>query len=199
MIASVRAVLPDRERGAGVTAQLDRAEAAACAAEGRPDDALVLLSRAADQFQALGQPLEVGHCLLEQARIARRRRRFGGAQEATAQALEIFPRRGARPWAEQARHSLTQLETGADSGASGAGDGRSPQPGGVRLTENEQRIAWLVAEGATNKQVADRLFMSVKTIEAALTRVYRKLGIRSRVQLVSHLRHLVHAAERARG
>jgi DNA-binding CsgD family transcriptional regulator len=199
VIASVRAVLPHRDRAGGVTAQLDRAEAAACTAEGRPEDALVLLGRAADRFHLLGQPLEVGHCLLERARVERRRRRFGRAQQATAEALEIFTRCGARPWAEQARHSMAQLETGADGVTSAAGSAGSPSPRRVRLTENEARIALLVSEGATNQQVADRLFMSVKTIEAALTRVYRKLGIRSRVQLGSHLRNLVHGPEQARG
>ncbi len=45
-------------------------------------------------------------------------------------------------------------------------------------------MAALVMEGATNREIAARLFVSVKTVEATLTRVYRKLGIRSRVDLV---------------
>jgi DNA-binding CsgD family transcriptional regulator/tetratricopeptide (TPR) repeat protein len=195
VIGSVRAVLPP-ERGAGVIAELDRAEAAACAAEGELDGALALLERATDRFRALNQPLEVGHCLLERARVERRRRRFARAQETTVQALEIFTRCGARPWTEQARYSLAQLETGpaAETGAAAAGDPVGGT-GAVRLTENEERIALLVSEGATNQQVADRLFMSVKTIEAALTRVYRKLGIRSRVQLGARLRDVLRSAE----
>ncbi len=181
VIRAARAAVGDPARGVGVTAQLDRAEAAVRVGEGDPAEALRLLHGAAERFAALGQPLEVGHCLLERARVERRRRRYARAQSATAEALEIFTRCGARPWAEQARHSIVQWETGLD-------DGRPPAPGAVLLTSNEERIAVLVSEGATNQQVADRLFLSVKTIEAALTRVYRKLGIRSRAQLGARLR-----------
>jgi DNA-binding CsgD family transcriptional regulator len=52
------------------------------------------------------------------------------------------------------------------------------------LAEMERRVAGLVLEGATNREIAARLFISVKTVEATLTRVYRKLGIRSRVDIV---------------
>ena len=55
------------------------------------------------------------------------------------------------------------------------------------LTATEARIAALVREGASNREIATRLFLSVKTIEATLTRIYRKLGVRSRTQLSSRL------------
>jgi DNA-binding CsgD family transcriptional regulator len=48
----------------------------------------------------------------------------------------------------------------------------------------EARVAALVLEGATNREIAASLFISVKTVEATLTRVYRKLGVRSRVDIV---------------
>ncbi|MEV4258160.1 helix-turn-helix transcriptional regulator, partial [Spirillospora sp. NPDC049652] len=51
------------------------------------------------------------------------------------------------------------------------------------LSAMEAKVAGLVAEGATNREIAARLFISVKTVEAALTRTYRKLGVRSRVDL----------------
>jgi DNA-binding CsgD family transcriptional regulator len=54
------------------------------------------------------------------------------------------------------------------------------------LTEAERRIAALVAAGSTNREVADALFLTVHTVETALTRVYRKLGVRSRAEL-AHL------------
>ena len=57
------------------------------------------------------------------------------------------------------------------------------EPGAV-LTSTETQIAGLVAEGLTNREVADRLFLSVKTVEANLSRIYRKLGLRSRADLV---------------
>ena len=52
------------------------------------------------------------------------------------------------------------------------------------LASMERQVAALVMEGATNREIAARLFVSVKTVEATLTRVYRKLGIRSRVDIV---------------
>ncbi|MEU2272864.1 helix-turn-helix transcriptional regulator, partial [Streptomyces olindensis] len=52
------------------------------------------------------------------------------------------------------------------------------------LASMERQVASLVMEGATNREIAARLFISVKTVEATLTRVYRKLGIRSRVDIV---------------
>jgi DNA-binding CsgD family transcriptional regulator len=55
------------------------------------------------------------------------------------------------------------------------------------LTATEARIAAMVREGASNREIATRMFLSVKTVEATLTRIYRKLGVRSRTQLSSRL------------
>ncbi|WUH98198.1 AAA family ATPase [Spirillospora sp. NBC_00431] len=182
VVHAARAVVGDRARGAGVTGRLDRAEACVLAARGEPDDAVALLRQAAALFDRLGQPLETGHCLLEQARIERRRRRAGPARKAAADALEIFLRCGARPWAELARHRLARLDMGLQDGSAPFGAVLN-----AALTDGERRIAVLVGQGATNQQVANRLFLSVKTVEASLTRIYRKLGIRSRSQLGSLL------------
>ncbi|WP_207401101.1 helix-turn-helix transcriptional regulator, partial [Actinomadura roseirufa] len=168
-------------RRVGRDRRADR-HAAVFAARGEHDAAVALLRDAAALFERLGQPLEVGQCLLEEARVERRRRRGAAAREAVTGALEIFQRCGARPWAEQARHRLAGLDLGVQ-------EGPAPIDAVARatLTENERRIAVLVGQGATNQQVAHRLFLSVKTVEAALTRIYRKLGIRSRSQLGSLL------------
>lgn len=58
---------------------------------------------------------------------------------------------------------------------------------GVRLTEVESTVAGLVARGSSNREIAAALFVSVKTVEATLTRVYRKVGVRSRTQLSARL------------
>ncbi|MEV4007966.1 helix-turn-helix transcriptional regulator, partial [Actinomadura sp. NPDC049753] len=116
--------------------------------------------------------------LLHPARVERRRRRGAPARRAAEDALEIFSRCEARPWIEQARHRLSRLETGLRDGPAAAGSAAR-----ASLTEGERRIAVLVGQGATNQQVANRLYLSVKTVEASLTRIYRKLGIRSRAQL----------------
>jgi DNA-binding CsgD family transcriptional regulator len=56
------------------------------------------------------------------------------------------------------------------------------------LTPTEQRVAELVAAGRTNTEIAAALFISVKTVEANLTRIYRKLDLRGRVELARHTR-----------
>jgi DNA-binding CsgD family transcriptional regulator len=60
--------------------------------------------------------------------------------------------------------------------------------GPFELTATEERVAALVAEGRTNRETADALFMSVNTIEWNLSKIYRKLGVRSRTELSAKLR-----------
>ena len=84
-----------------------------------------------------------------------------------------FDRLGAAAFAARARSELERI------------GGRRPSKGG--LTATERQIAELVAEGRSNKEVAAALFMSVKTVEANLSRTYAKLGIRSRAGLARHL------------
>ena len=71
-------------------------------------------------------------------------------------------------WAERARSELARL-------------GGPREPGG--LTATEARVARLAASGMTNREIANSAFMSQKTVEANLSRIYRKLGIRSRAEL----------------
>jgi DNA-binding NarL/FixJ family response regulator len=88
-------------------------------------------------------------------------------------ALDRFEQLGAQVWADKARTELTRIS------------GRTPA--GKELTPSEQRIAELVAEGRTNREVAAELFVTVHTVEAALTRIYSKLGVRSRTELARRL------------
>lgn len=81
---------------------------------------------------------------------------------------------GARLWVERAREELARI------------GGRAPSGG---LTPTEERVADLVAAGRSNKEVADALFVSVRTVEANLTRIYAKLAIRSRTELASLRSH----------
>jgi len=90
-------------------------------------------------------------------------------------ALEIFEQLGARPWIER---------TNAELRAAGA-IRRDPIADPDELSPQEVRVAMAVAEGATNKQVAAGLFLSPKTIDFHLGRVYRKLGIYSRTELAA--------------
>jgi DNA-binding CsgD family transcriptional regulator len=87
--------------------------------------------------------------------------------------LAAFEEMGTPLWAARARGALART---------------APSPGSV-LIPSEQRIAELAAAGMSNQDIAAALFISSKTVEANLTRVYRKLAIRSRAQLGSHLKH----------
>ncbi len=84
-------------------------------------------------------------------------------------ALTLFERFGAGEWAARAQAELARVGL------------RRPAPG--ELTESELRVAELAAAGLTNREVAARLYVSPKTVEANLARVYRKLGIHSRAEL----------------
>ena len=97
--------------------------------------------------------------------------RRGAATPATTleDALARFERLGAPLWAEQTRTELARI------GGRAASDGA--------LTDAESRIAALVAQGHTNREVAAALFLTPHSVETALTRIYRKLGVRSRTEL----------------
>ncbi|MFI8197035.1 helix-turn-helix transcriptional regulator [Streptomyces sp. NPDC085942] len=102
----------------------------------------------------------------------RRGRRRASARAAAQSAADLFTAHQAHPWARTATHTLGRLENApTDHNAR------------LRLTPAEQRCAELAAAGASNRDIATTLTVSVKTVEATLTRVYRKLGLHSRFQL----------------
>ncbi|WP_063831122.1 helix-turn-helix transcriptional regulator [Streptomyces griseus] len=105
----------------------------------------------------------------------RRLRRPGEARGPLRDALVAFERAAAEGWARQARAELR---------ATGAAGGRAPEPAALAaLTPQQQRIARLVADGATNQEVAARLSLSPRTVDHHLRGVYARLQLRSRVEL----------------
>jgi DNA-binding CsgD family transcriptional regulator len=104
----------------------------------------------------------------------RRTRKRADARERLRRALEVFDSLGAVPWSDRARAELR---------ASGETARRRSMPADA-LTEQELAVARLVLNGATNREAADTLFVSPKTIEFHLGNVYRKLEVRSRTDLV---------------
>ena len=115
-------------------------------------------------------PFERARTLLLAGTIHRRRKEKRLADERLREALALFEGIGTPVWAERARAELARIS------------GRAPSGG---LTPTEERVAGLVAQGRSNKEVADALFVSVRTVEANLTRIYAKLGVRSRTELAS--------------
>jgi DNA-binding CsgD family transcriptional regulator len=118
--------------------------------------------------EAAPLPLELARTLIVKGQLERRRKQRGAAAASLGQALAICEQVGAARWAEQARAELARTGT---------------VRGNDELTPSETRVAELAATGLTNREIAATAFMSQKTVEANLSRVYRKLGIRSRAEL----------------
>ncbi len=138
------------------------------------------LERSADEFELalakhhdLAMPLERARTLLCYARLLRRTKRKRAAREKLEDALEIFKSLGTSTWIERATAEHARI-TPSSPGVSG-------------LTPTEARVAALVAGGRTNREVAAELFLTVKTVEANLSRIYDKLDVRSRTQLVGYM------------
>jgi DNA-binding CsgD family transcriptional regulator len=111
----------------------------------------------------------------------RRARAVPEAREQLTLALAAFQRLGAAPWAARAAAELR---------ASGRSTPAEARPGRVELTAQELQIATLAATGLTNKQIAERLFLSHRTIGTHLYQIYPKLGIASRAALRDALSEL---------
>jgi len=142
------------------------------AAEGDFSAAFTALEQSLDNLDCLELPLDRARTLLHLGVVRRRAGQKRAAREALEQAVAIFDETSARPWAHKARAELARIA------------GRRPSSN--ELTESEHRVAELAAKGLSNKEIAAELFMGVSTVEAYLSRVYRKLGIRSRASLGSH-------------
>ncbi|MEU9404973.1 AAA family ATPase [Streptomyces sp. NPDC048281] len=158
-----------------VLATLDRAEGLREAGIGRAREGAVRLRAAVDRLRPLPLPVELVRTLIALGAVERRARRRNAARQALAEALETAARIGAAPLAARARDELARLAAGER--------GAEPGAAGPDLTPTEARIAELVGGGATNREVAAELFISVKTVEGTLSRVYRKVGVRSRTAL----------------
>lgn len=120
-------------------------------------------------------PFERARTRLAYGRRLHRARRRAEAREHLGAALDGFTRLGAAPWVAQAEAELRA-----------AGGRRAPVAGG-ELTAQERRVAAAVLRGASNREVAAELYLSPKTVEFHLDRIYRKLGVRSRTQLSATL------------
>ena len=140
----------------------------------RPEDAIDDAGADAVAAFADGSPFELARTRLVYGERLRRAGRRVDAREQLTAALTTFEQLGAAPWAAQARRELQ---------ASGATLRRRDSQATEVLTPQELQVAIKVAAGLTNREVGSALFISPKTVELHLSRVYRKLGIRSRTEL----------------
>jgi DNA-binding CsgD family transcriptional regulator len=160
-----------RRDRAGALAEARRCRALLLAARGDLPAAHAESERALIEHERLHAPLERARTLLAQGQIARRRKQKKVARESLEAALALFETHGAGEWAKRARDDIARL-------------GRRRQ---TELTASEGRVADLVAQGLSNKDVAQRLFVTVHTVEVHLSHAYAKLGVRSRTQLAGRL------------
>lgn len=140
------------------------------------DDYMPYFEESLDVGEELGSPPEIARtrlCLAERLRQSNQR---ATAREHLRLAVDVFDGLGADYWLDRARRELQAT-----------GETVVPlQRGSDELTAQELRVAQVVAAGASNKEAAAELYLSPKTVESHLGSIYRKLGLRSRSQLVAN-------------
>jgi DNA-binding CsgD family transcriptional regulator len=153
---------------ARVLAHVTRCRGLVAASQGDVDGAASLLEQAVAEHEAVGDDFGRGRALLALGIVRRRARQKRAARDAIGAALSAFERLGAATWIERARRELASI------------GGRAREEG---LTAAERRVAVLVAEGRSNREVAAALFLGERTVASHLTHIYAKLGVRSRTEL----------------
>ena len=150
----------------------DRIDALAAAQAGDLDEAAVRARAAVTAHGASPLRLELARSLLVLGRTERRRKARAESRLALRRALELASAANHRPLLAEIERELPRV-TGTRSR--------------TELTATEQRVADLIASGATNRDAAAALYVSVRTVETHVASIYRKLGVRSRAELTRHL------------
>jgi DNA-binding CsgD family transcriptional regulator len=156
-----------------VLAHVSRCRGLVAAADGSVDLAVSLLRDAVRRHETVGDPFGLARAQLGLGVVYRRARQKRAARDALDAAVDGFTQLGATAWSEKARRELGSI------------GGRSQEAG---LTAAERRVAALVADGRTNREVASALFLGERTVASHLTHIYAKLGVRSRTELARRLR-----------
>jgi DNA-binding CsgD family transcriptional regulator len=139
------------------------------------DERRALLAEAVDVLAGSPSALEWAHALVELGAASRRAAVRSAAERTLREGLQLADQMGAVPLVEAARQQLRAL---------GLRPRRAAVTGPDSLTPTERRVAELAASGLTNRQAAEALFVTVKTVETHLARAYQKLGITTRTELV---------------
>jgi DNA-binding CsgD family transcriptional regulator len=164
-------------RGWGTPRAVGQALRVRALVEGGPD-AIALADEAVGTLERSGAKLELARAFVDAGRIRRRHGRRAEARELLQRGLDLARRCGATALARRAHDDLR---------AAGAKPRRLAFSGVESLTASERRVADLAAEGLSNREIAQALFVTAKTVENHLGRVYMKLGIHSRAELGSAL------------
>jgi DNA-binding CsgD family transcriptional regulator len=146
-----------------------RCRSMSLAAQGHVEAAHRMAQQAIAEHERLPMPFERARTQVLLGQLQRRKRQKEAAQATLNDALNAFEQLGTPLWADRARAELARTNVAPSRD--------------LALTPSEQRVAELAASGMTNRDVAAALFITPKTVEANLARVYRKLGIRSRAEL----------------
>lgn len=145
-------------------------------AGGEHDRARKLLEDAVDEFERCGAPFEVARARLELARSLTALGRDADAMRETRAALVRLTELGAEGEARRARKVLERQSTG----------GSHPSPAVPEVTRREREVLRCLAEGLTNRQIADRLFVSEHTIHRHITSILRKLDLATRTAAAAY-------------
>ncbi|HEY7025281.1 MAG TPA: AAA family ATPase [Candidatus Limnocylindrales bacterium] len=157
-----------------------RARGLLLAARGDLDAATAELESALRHHDDLDMPFERARTLLARGQVLRRRREKREARVALDQARAEFEGLGVTLWVERVDRELARIPARRASGS---------------LSATEEQIARLAAAGLTNREIAERAFVSPKTVEANIARIYRKLDIGSRAELGRAMADQAHSVE----
>jgi DNA-binding CsgD family transcriptional regulator/tetratricopeptide (TPR) repeat protein len=149
-----------------------RCRAHLAAGNGDLETAHVACQQALSAHQELPMPFELGRTLLLKGIIERRGRCKSAARASLCHALSVFEQVGAPLWAGKARRELSKIAL-------------RPTAGG--LTGTEQRVAALITQGRTNREIAAAMFLTENTVQTHLRHIFQKLGVRSRTELAARL------------
>ena len=128
---------------------------------------------------------EIARTLLELGALQRRAKRKTEAKKTLEQALAMFEAMGAQMWVDRTHDELSRIGLRRPVVSDG-------------LTPAQQRVAQLVAAGMSNREIASTLYMSLRSVESHLTRVYREYGVKSRAQLLALMAATANEAETER-
>ena len=163
----------DRASRVSASVIATRCQALLAAAAGDLSAALALIDHALELDVTCPVAFEHHRTMLVKGLIHRRAKEKRAARSALVAAADGFAAMGAEGWRARCEEELQRIGTRVETA--------------TELTATERKIANLAAAGLTNRQVAEQAFMSPKTVEANLARVYRKLGITSRAELGAHV------------